>query len=896
MSPAKRGRSSKAAEAEGSEAEADQPPARPAGGGTPQDSKGGRREGASQSIGGDGEEKNKKKERRGKGEKEKAKKKNKEMVARDGGEAPRGPGGGGRGRGEDEEKRKKLKVHLARFVEYQPQIVTAMAYDAEDEMLAVARGNGDIQLWRTVAPRWHAVGTLAGSSTSQIRSVCWVRREGEGPRLFSGSLDGAITEWSVQSLGPVSVSDSQGGSVWCMAVSHSGDRLASACHDGGVRIFDLAENVPGLASSDGIIFRQLLPRHPGEALSVAWGPGDRVLITGDSKGVVRVWQLGKSGAPPTVQTVSIASNTGGGFKKVSLVWAVAVHADMTVWAADSKGNTHVIDARMGLVVKRFVSHHGSDVLTLATHGLNDCFSGGVDGRVVHYRRVKGTTEAGADWVVAGAARFHTHDIRCLCVAGKFCSVGGDQKTIAEFETGKRVLKADPSGRKSISLNLDGMRHCLVSAGLDTQLCLYTYDLPTTSSAPQAITASMRLPPWPFESCMSLSAPMKQQGAHQQNTCEVRMLACQSEALDLWRWKVTSRGASAAPSPHSAASAAAPTRADADREWVDEPRYALRIETSAEGGRVACASVSHDGQWIACGLAGRLTLYRLHDLPDGSLDVVKCQTLPKKLANTGVRALAFLPDSSCLVLAQTSGHVRLLNMETLQVVHTVRVKDSDDATEGLITKPAKRQSAHPGSGLEPLTDSPDSSGPSLAGGVNRLAVSSDGQWVATCDIGGRVLASRLPDSHGNMSEELDDVQLPVAIPALPGGVTAMRFRPNVVGAPGNQLVLVTAKNELYMFDPVKRKLRMVAQPPSSSLRPKGAAQALHLHAHHCQGITFNPRQPSSLILWGSVHVCEVSSVCFKLSLKCAVCVYVSLSLSCQGSCGRTCCCGMCELLL
>ncbi len=39
------------------------------------------------------------------------------------------------------------------------------------------------------------------------------------------------------------------------------------------------------------------------------------------------------------------------------MWAVAVHDDLTVWAADSKGNTHVIDARMGLVMKRFRSPH-----------------------------------------------------------------------------------------------------------------------------------------------------------------------------------------------------------------------------------------------------------------------------------------------------------------------------------------------------------------------------------------------------------------------------------------------------------------------------------------------------------------------------------------------------------
>ena len=256
-------------------------------------------------------------ERGGQQDKDKEKEKHKQSTKKVDGESSSEAPVRGRG-AEEEDKRTKVKVHLARFVEYQPQIVTAMAYDAGSQMLAVARGSGDIQLWRTLAPRWHAVGNLTGSSTSQIRSVCWVRAEGAEQRLFSGSLDGAITEWSLQTLGPVSVTDSQGGSVWCLAVSHSGDRVAAACHDGGVRIFDVAERVPGLASADGLIFRQLLPRHPGEALSVAWGPADAVLVAGDTHGLVRVWQVGKerSGVPPTVQTVSVTSNTGSGGVKV----------------------------------------------------------------------------------------------------------------------------------------------------------------------------------------------------------------------------------------------------------------------------------------------------------------------------------------------------------------------------------------------------------------------------------------------------------------------------------------------------------------------------------------------------------------------------------------------------
>jgi WD40 repeat protein len=789
----------------------------------------------------------------------------------------------------EDERRSKLKVHLARFVEYRPQIVTAMAYEAETQMLAVARGSGDIELWRTAAPRWHAVGTLTGSSSSQIRSVCWARRDGEPPRLFSGSLDGAITEWSLHSLGPVSVTDSQGGSVWCLALSHSGERLAAACHDGGVRIFEASEKVPGLASSDGVVFRQLLPRHPGEALSVAWGPGDGVLVTGDSHGVVRVWQLGKerSGVPPTVQTISVASNTGaGGLKKAALLWAVAAHADMTVWAADSKGNTHVIDARMGLVVKRFVAHHGSDVLALATHGLNDCFSAGVDGRVVHYRRVSGASgaaQAGAQWVQAGAARLHTHDIRCLCLAGQFYSVGGTDKKAAEYESGKRVLKPDACASRVEALNLERLHHCLVSAGLDTQLCLYTYDLPQGSSGGQGLRPAMRLPPWPLQSCVSVSAPLVQQ-VGEEKTSEVRMLAWHSQSMEVWRWKVTSRGRVPPHAAHLPGGQA--VAADKDREWVEEPRYAVRIETAPDGGRVACAGVSRDGAWIGCGLSRRFALYQLAHTADGSVDVTK-SVLPKALVNTGVRALVFLHDSSCVAVAQTSGHIRVVDLESKEVVQTMRVPE--EAGSGLLSK---RQGK-----AEELRDGGAAGGGGPRGGIKRMCVSADGKWLAAAHLGGAVLVWRLAarargkggKAHvpgGGQPEAAE----PIFVPHMPGGVTAMRFRalpscgaarPEEAhqAAHADQLVLVSAQNSVYVFEAGKRKLTLLPQRGGVSggggagklkgddkvLERKEARKGgvgLRQHPHHCQDLTFNPRLPSSLILWGCVAstsvACSVAS--------------------------------------
>ena len=52
--------------------------------------------------------------------------------------------------------------------------------------------------------------------------------------------------------------------------------------------------------------------------------------------------------------------------------------------------------------------------------------------------------------------------------------------------------------------------------------------------------TQRMPPWPAAACVSLSDALKvpSEGA---GASEVRMLAWQPDALQLWRWKVTSRG-------------------------------------------------------------------------------------------------------------------------------------------------------------------------------------------------------------------------------------------------------------------------------------------------------------------------------------------------------------------
>ena len=135
--------------------------------------------------------------------------------------------------------------------------------------------------------------------------------------------------------------------------------------------------------------------------------------------------------------------------------------------------------------------------------------------------------------------------------------------------------------------------------------------------------AQRMPPWPATACVSLSDALKV-ASDDAGSSEVRMLAWQPDALQLWRWKVTSRGgadAAGVMAPHAPAAAAAAAATGVDREWVDEPRYAVRVEPAAGAGRLSCAALAPDGSRMAAGIGSKLVVYQVLHAAD--LCVCKC---------------------------------------------------------------------------------------------------------------------------------------------------------------------------------------------------------------------------------------------------------------------------------
>jgi WD40 repeat protein len=142
----------------------------------------------------------------------------------------------------------------------------------------------------------------------EVSSLAWARAADDPCwRLFAATLSGEILELSVTQLQPIASTDSSGGAVWAMraapAVPHTSGssgggsqqqqlytaQLAVACADGSVKLF-------GVSSGEaGAVLQRSLPRVEGNALSLAWHPNGRNLVSGGSDGCMHVWDLRTGG-------------------------------------------------------------------------------------------------------------------------------------------------------------------------------------------------------------------------------------------------------------------------------------------------------------------------------------------------------------------------------------------------------------------------------------------------------------------------------------------------------------------------------------------------------------------------------------------------------------------------
>lgn len=235
-------------------------------------------------------------------------------------------------------------------------------------------------------------------------------------------------------------------------------------------------------------------------------------------------------------------------------------------------------------------------------------------------------------------------------------------------------------------------------------------------------------------------------------------------------------------------------------------------------------------------------------------------LPGAQASTGASCFCFSPDNSKLIMASTTtSYVLVIDLSEKPRVlrrfehHRMRNVVLGDrvirgrsnvppASEDVEMADASNAEAPEANGKVPdAEDASDTDTPSLSKPltaiVTRMAVSPDGQWLATSD-----------DHCRTHVFNLDAVSYHCVLPSFPQPVHALAFD----GASPNVLVLGLADNTLHVYDVEARTFPAWARPLVSAL-----PQRFRHLKDPVLGVAFDPHgPPRSALFWGATWLCRV----------------------------------------
>uniref|UniRef100_A0A0D6QXE5 Uncharacterized protein n=1 Tax=Araucaria cunninghamii TaxID=56994 RepID=A0A0D6QXE5_ARACU len=699
-----------------------------------------------------------------------------------------------------------MEVHRVRSIDWKPACVVALATSVDGTQVAVAREDGSIEIWK-VAPGsvgWHCQLTITGRRNDYvISSLVWCRGSSASGRLLSACLDGTISEWDLFSLQQKTVVESFGGSIWQMAVepltesretystknnddddekengvsasSSESDsdqeednlveqRIAVACDDGCVRIYVVCD------SEDDIAYYKSFPRVKGRILSVAWSIDAKRIFAGGSDGCIRSWDIATSH-----EVYRITAGLGG-FRSGSdlCIWSLLVLRDGTLVSGDSTGTTQFWDSQQGTQLQARTYHKG-DVLALAsTPNGQGVFSAGSDGQVAHYKFVSGTTKSSSDsfeglaagardsWVFVGSKRVHTHDVRALTLAMPLIFEKGE---FLGEPTNKERGYRRPAGLDYRKWAIPGVP-MLISGGNDAKLFAYPanrfldFNPHDICPAPQRVFVQVARKPkigegpimmiqyssWLDVSMTKISTDLevgKRKSRDFDSEDNVKKQSCtlpESVGHQSGRYFRDNRRA------NSLVKGTPPTL--------------LATIKCKKSQHIICSAMSESGHLIAFSDRIKPHLYKLKfDSSTGSNVGEDSWRLKKKSLPEGLSAshsMVFSADSTRLIIACNDGKIHVVDVDSLELLHTFD-PFIEDIMEHAMPRP-------------PIT---------------RLCTSGDGQWLAAINCYGDVNIFNLEilRQHWYISR-LDGCS-----------VTAAGFHPSS----GNVLVVTTSSNHVYVLD-------------------------------------------------------------------------------------------------
>ncbi|XP_061366874.1 WD repeat-containing protein PCN-like isoform X2 [Gastrolobium bilobum] len=671
-------------------------------------------------------------------------------------------------------------------IEWKPSPVIALANSVDGLRVAAARQDGSLELW-LVSPGsigWHCQLTIHGDPNKRVSSLIWCPGGSiEMPcgRLFSSNIDGSISRWDLFHLKQTTVLDSDGVSIWQMAVTppksfvindvmngdHLGNgyaskfnksdehgetsesaedsdspdplkqsvneypRVAIGLDDGCVRIYAISD-------TDEFIYVKSLPRVKGRVLSVTWSTDSNFIYSGSSDGLIRCWDavLGN-------EIYRITAGLGGlGSGQELCIWSLLSLRSGTLVSADSSGSVQFWDSKHGTLLQAHSLHKG-DVNALAASPSHDrVFSAGSDGKVILYKLSSQSDSSDGinsstmvrRWIYVHYVRAHTHDVRALTVA-----VPISQEDTLPDEKIKRARREE----KPIEFSYHKWAHLgvpmLISAGDDTKLFAYPVKEFTKFSPHDICPAPQRTPiQLVLNTAFDQSSMLLVQSSH---WLDVHLLHPRnvrtSYILKKEKRNVNTAGGFA------------------------KTEILARVKSKASR-KIICSAISNSGVLFGYSDHVKPSLFELKRCEVGKITwSVSKRKLPQRLPFA--HSMVFTHDSSWLIIAGHDRRIYVVDIASSELVHT----------------------------FTPCRELQDEELPPTEPPITRLFTSSDRQWLAAVNCFGDIYVFNLETLRQHWF-----------ISRLGGAsVTAGGFPPQN----SNVLIATTSSNQVYAFDVEAKQL-------------------------------------------------------------------------------------------
>lgn len=153
--------------------------------------------------------------------------------------------------------------------------IMAIAFSADDRLLATGDGNGDVRLWQV--EDGEQLQTLTGHG-GWVRSLVF---SPDGNTLLSGSDDETIRCWDVKTGNCSTILEGHSSGVRAIALSPDGRILVSGSSDQTVKLWDWQAGT----------CLQTIAAHDDWVRSVAFSPDGRTLISGSSDKTAKLWEV-----------------------------------------------------------------------------------------------------------------------------------------------------------------------------------------------------------------------------------------------------------------------------------------------------------------------------------------------------------------------------------------------------------------------------------------------------------------------------------------------------------------------------------------------------------------------------------------------------------------------------